>query len=383
MILNLKKKLEEWADSGLISSDQRDQILVHEGRTTSRPWVIYGVVGIGVVTLATGIISIIAANWDDIPDGFKLVCYFLLQGAVGYGFITQAEKRSPWREGAIVLFSLLFFAGIGLIAQVFNLHGVAWRPLAFWLVLTLPLTWNARNFISHHGWVIMLLVTGMMWITESRELNDATRVSIYAALPLLLTGLGFFAQRFRSFPEGLRVATVVWGLGFVLLVYTPTANVLWESRDTLFRDHFSYLLIPWAALIFAMAASALRAETPSRSLPLLTAVLLLAVGIYSTLPMILPKSEWPKITRQMVGAGGFLMVWALAAAAAAAGHYKRLFDIASFIIAVRFIVVYFEVFGDLSYTGVGLIISGAVILGVAGVWYRYRNVIAVKMRGDL
>ena len=52
---------------------------------------------------------------------------------------------------------------------------------------------------------------------------------------------------------------------------------------------------------------------------------------------------------------------------------KRLFDIASFVIAVRFIVVYFEFLGSHSLTGVGLIISGAVIVGIGILWNRGRR----------
>lgn len=69
--------------------------------------------------------------------------------------------------------------------------------------------------------------------------------------------------------------------------------------------------------------------------------------------------------------------------AAAAASMKRLFDIASFVIAARFIVIYFEVFGDLSTTGIGLIVSGAVILAVAFIWNRGRQTVTTKLGGNV
>ena len=82
----------------------------------------------------------------------------------------------------------------------------------------------------------------------------------------------------------------------------------------------------------------------------------------------------------VVGCFLFLLPWASAAAVAAAMERKRLFDLAALVIGIRFIVVYFQVFGSLAVTGVGLIISGSVILGIAYLWYRYRGNVARAIR---
>ena len=71
---------------------------------------------------------------------------------------------------------------------------------------------------------------------------------------------------------------------------------------------------------------------------------------------------------EILGCLLFLIAWAFAAGAAAAADRKRLFDFATLVIAVRFLTVYFEVFGSLAATGGGLILSGLVILGAAFLW---------------
>jgi hypothetical protein len=107
-------------------------------------------------------------------------------------------------------------------------------------------------------------------------------------------------------------------------------------------------------------------------------------AIYLSSPFIIApsvlKSTW---LSDVCGAAGFIAVWAAAAAAAAAASMKKLFDIASFVIAIRFIVIYFEVFGSLSMTGIGLIISGAVIIGIAILWNRGRRTVTSRLRSNL
>ena len=96
-----------------------------------------------------------------------------------------------------------------------------------------------------------------------------------------------------------------------------------------------------------------------------------ALAIFLLVPPLIQTSG-----HKIIGCALFLLVWACVASAAAGSSRKRLFDFASFVIAARFVIVYFEVFGSLAATGVGLIISGLVILGAAYVWHNYRQRVA-------
>jgi hypothetical protein len=77
----------------------------------------------------------------------------------------------------------------------------------------------------------------------------------------------------------------------------------------------------------------------------------------------------------------FVLAWAGAAWIAASLKRKRLFDIATLVLGIRFIVVYFQVFGSLAATGIGLILSGGFILFVAWGWYKYRGRVAKVIQG--
>ena len=61
----------------------------------------------------------------------------------------------------------------------------------------------------------------------------------------------------------------------------------------------------------------------------------------------------------------FMALWAGIAAAALRAHWRGVFQLAVAVIALRLIVLSFELAGDLLGSGVGLILAGLMILGVA------------------
>jgi uncharacterized membrane protein len=110
--------------------------------------------------------------------------------------------------------------------------------------------------------------------------------------------------------------------------------------------------------------------------------LLVACGVFSTLPLFFGDSD-ESVGIKMIAAAGFFCTWILAAAAAAYSHHRRWFDFASLVIALRVVIVYFEVFGSLAMTGLGLIFSGIVILGIAFAWHRFRERVRQQLEGGV
>jgi hypothetical protein len=67
----------------------------------------------------------------------------------------------------------------------------------------------------------------------------------------------------------------------------------------------------------------------------------------------------------VLAAALFMALWIGIAAAALAAHWRGVFQLAVGVIAVRLIILSFELAGDLLASGFGLILSGLLILGVA------------------
>ena len=383
MSAKLKHKIASWVDQGFISPEQAELILAHEGRSSGseRPWTLYGIAGIGVTALVTGVISLVAANWDEIAPWVKLSGYFLVQAAVGYAFYRNAAKPGVVRETLLTLFAALFLAGIGLVAQLYNLHGDGWQALLMWVVITLPAVCLAHSWVLVHLWIATLFLTSVLWAgaNPAAGISEFGRACVVATLPLLLIAIALWGEHVRPFNSHLRRAALGWGIAVVMLVGTPLANVLWHAPTDEFRPHLTYLALPWTALVMA-AAGAWYWPQVKRDVRLASVGLLVACGVFATLPLFFGDSS-ESLGIKVLAAAGFFCTWVLAATTAAFAHRKRWFDLASLVIALRVVIVYFEVFGSLAMTGLGLIFSGIVILAIAFAWHRFRERVRQQIGG--
>ncbi|MFN9378093.1 MAG: DUF2157 domain-containing protein, partial [Novosphingobium sp.] len=58
-----ERKLRVWQQAGLIDAETAQAIRVWEAEN-GRPLVLWAVIGIAVLSIALGLISVVAANWE-------------------------------------------------------------------------------------------------------------------------------------------------------------------------------------------------------------------------------------------------------------------------------------------------------------------------------
>src|SRR5690606_39023119 len=108
------------------------------------------------------------------------------------------------------------------------------------------------------------------------------RACVLATVPLTFVAVALSSERILGFNPFVRSGLSTWGMGVVLLVGTPVANVFWyTSPDDL---ALGYLVLPWAALLAACAGAWYRPGV-GREVRLSTTALLLAFGVFATLPL--------------------------------------------------------------------------------------------------
>lgn len=369
--MSLQKQLQAWVGAGLITAPQGEAIAAFEKRAARPPWALYGVAGIGVTALVAGVISLIAANWDGIPAAVKLGLFFLMEGGVGALFVRQQAQPGMRREVALTLFMLFILAGIGLIAQIFNIHSNGWSGLLFWLALSLPVTLMAESRLAANAWFAGLATMLTIWGTSG---GGKAQVAVTAGYAVAAVGLAHLPG--LRLNEAFKRAALNWGMTFVVFGLTLAASVAWSiDAPAEVRAHAA---LPWAGCALA-AGIALLATPPyaqARRWRLAIVATLVSATAFYTLPLLVPLGEQP-----IGGAVCFLIVWSCAGVAAVAAERQRLFDVISFFIAARFVAIYFEVLGTLAATGIGLIVSGLVILGAVTVWYRFRRKVAALAVG--
>jgi uncharacterized membrane protein len=360
----LDRQLEAWRSAGLISAEQQQQIQRFEAAQPRKSWGVWGVLGIGVTAVATGVVSVIAANWDAIGDYTKLVCYFVLQAGLSALLFGRRNTPGHVRELLITGCALFVLAGIGLIGQVFHLRSDGWQGLLLWLTLILPLSLLAEGKLLPHLWLGAAWATSWIWAESFRHLPEASRWWMACAVPVLFAAVGLLGSsasplvRFRS-------ACRVWGFVGLCTAGSLLANITWKEalRDS---DALFGLAVFWGCSLLGVLAAQRKLGISATTRHWLIALFLIT-ALGCSAPLL--SSTWRS---DVLGALFFLAIWSTAAGAAAAADQRRLFDLATVVVALRFVVIYFEVFGSLAATGFGLIASGGVIIGIALLWHRLR-----------
>lgn len=355
----LEKKLERWIQAELITEAQGKSILNFE-HSGSKSNVMYGILAIGALSIVIGIISIIAANWNSISDSVKLATTFTWMLFLGLGIYTN-KRGEQTQEVLIFLFFGSIIAALALIGQIYHLESHPFRSFSFWLVVGTPIIFYSKSRALAHIWSLVIVA----WI---------------------LMGLDFLFEDIGSFE-------VIRALGFfpLTLIYIYLFLRIFAPRKTTLIKVFSkYVILVFCGVVMIVgsvkwAEDIERTRRLMQSFSILGLSLPVAIYLYkkidweSGLIFILSMGflELPSMFDHgdisIIGALYFLFIWSVFAYLGVKHHVRSIFEISCIVISVRIIIVYFEVFGSLLETGLGLIVSGLFILFVAYIWHSRRE----------
>ncbi|MFO6446476.1 DUF2157 domain-containing protein [Erythrobacter sp. NE805] len=360
------RKIAEWHAAGLIDADTRDRLLAHEA-AHARPLLLWAVWGIGALAIGLGLVSVIAANWEDIPGEVRLAVHLaLIAASVGALFAREARlaERSPWAVEALAFVAaalgLTFFGHLG---QVYQTSSPLWQPLAVWLVLFAPL----------------LLLTGRSWPTALAVVGGAAWTAWE------------YAGAQDPFGGADDLARDLW-LAFVLSAPVAFAPLAARARERSLRPDF-WRRLEQLALAYAVGCGSLATAVAGwdgfgRGLVANEWASLLLGGVVMMVAGLGVVPARPGVSGRMTGAiiagaglavplayaadGAtvpaallFFLLWGGIAAAALAASWRGVFQLAIGVIAVRLVILSFELAADLLTSGFGLILAGVMILGVA------------------
>ncbi|MBS0474891.1 MAG: DUF2157 domain-containing protein [Proteobacteria bacterium] len=359
-----ERKLSAWVEAGVIDAAAAARIRTYEGQHT-RPLALWAVIGIGALAIGLGLISVVAANWDAIPAMVRLGVHFAVLIGVAAALWWQAGWLGPWGEEALLfVFGVLGLTFMGHLGQAYQSTSPLWQPLALWLVLFGPLfVLRGQSWLTALGFAGALVVAVWSFAAGHDARDGAFLVfALPTALPLTLAPLGA-ALRVRSDRaafwrriEELGFAYALGGASLIAIV-AGTTNLI-RGGDA---DKVLMTLLTWAVAGFAAAALV---WTVRRDRSGQAAAAMLAAG--ATLALL----AYPLSGSQVMGALLFMALWAVVAAMALRGGWRGVFQFAVAALALRLIVLSFELEDDLLSSGTGLIASGALILAVAWVAVR-------------
>src|SRR5262249_4465408 len=143
--MNLGRRLARWEEAGLIDGATRARIRAFE-QSQRAPVALYALGVLGAGTLALGVLSVIAANWDGIPGTGKLGGDLLIGVALAVATYVAVRRGLGWpAEVLITLFYGFTLASIALVGQVYQLTAPMYQALLAWSAATLPLVLLGRS----------------------------------------------------------------------------------------------------------------------------------------------------------------------------------------------------------------------------------------------
>lgn len=149
----VNRNLDRWHDAGLLDDAALDRIRAWEA-AHARPVWLWALAGMGVFAVALGVVALVAANWDGIPGSVKISGHLTLDSIVaGALFAAWRADRYRTRELLALLLFGLILSGVGLIGQVYQLGGTAWRAMLVWMLFCTPfMLLVTRSGLAALGW---------------------------------------------------------------------------------------------------------------------------------------------------------------------------------------------------------------------------------------
>jgi len=200
----LEREIEIWVKEGTLLPEQKERILaryrlIKKADEKAGPGKLITTISIlGSILVGVGVILFIASNWSAIPKwGRLLIVFSSMLSSYGFGFYFRYEAKTYPKVGAslILLGSIIFGAGMFLIAQIYHITVHYPNGPLLWGLFVLPLAYLLcfKSLISL-AVLVLLIWLGMeaslrISYSESREIIMIIPLFLMAGLALWAVGL--------------------------------------------------------------------------------------------------------------------------------------------------------------------------------------------------
>lgn len=366
MFGSLKRKFTRWQEAGLISEEQSAAILAFE-KTRKSGKLVKDLGTVGIIAILLGVVSLVASNWAALTDEIKLIGHFVLNLLVILVMLRiDGDKHPVRRDGCTLLLFGLFLTFIALIGQIYQLHGDLHTTLAFWLAICTPFVWYfGRSYTVAVPWLLVFLAALFLNIGHYLFDGDDLIAVLIGSLMCFYLPMGLILASRLPVMQARRpgFAATFFRLGLTLPALFATLAIMFFYEGPRVVPHQTVQIALMALglfITFIIFRPKTRTDEDASSLW----YYLLVSGALLMLPFVLPDLE-----SDVLSAVLFVLYWIFIAWVGARAHSSSLTDWAIRLVILRLFIVYIEVFGSMLYNGIGLIISGILLLVVL----RYLN----------
>ncbi len=299
----LQEQINAWLEEGLIDAGQagvlRARYAVGDQDT---PWARIIASSVGAVVFGLGVILFFAYNWAEMHKFVKLALVFgavLAAHGTGFYLSASADAKRGLVESLHVMGTMLFGAGIWLVAQIYHIDEYYPNAFMVWGLGALALAWampsiaqglmavllvflwgsfEVFDFSSANypgPWVVLIGVLPLAWLQRSRVLLFFALVAFIALYAFstaqveddLVVGALFYwaflylaAGRLSSrsaFPDSAPVFHVVGYSIYLVLLYIFSFKQVARELVSVSPDgilEWAYFLVPFIAALSAWLA---------------------------------------------------------------------------------------------------------------------------------
>ncbi|OGT70357.1 MAG: hypothetical protein A3H44_01485 [Gammaproteobacteria bacterium RIFCSPLOWO2_02_FULL_57_10] len=238
---DLAREIRQWVDEGLVSTAQARDICARYGldydNLHDKALGYTVLVALGYFFIGLALITLIGANWNEIPREMRMGGLVALTGATQ---IFGLQKfRNGNEEGAARIFflgNLFYGASIILIAQIYHLGEHMADGVFWWALGTLPFTLISPTFLLG----LQTLSLALIWL-----FMEASSGFYPALFPLFIAGSAFVLSRGDRSPL-LFLATVL-----ATLFHIEYSLAIWWSNDGRAEFLVEHVLIAIAFCLLA------------------------------------------------------------------------------------------------------------------------------------
>ena len=362
---NLDSKIDAWLDADIIDAATATKIRAFEN-TPKRPLMLWAIIGIGALTILLGIISLVAANWDVISAEARLTIHliaFIAMAAFYYWRSRSAKGEDDYyfNDAQLVILGALGLSFPPHLGQAYQLDGPIWPIMLAWLIAFSPLMLlRGRGWPVALGWMAALFTFIISFMGERSDItsdhynwglgfHDALLIALPIAAGYAASWWNTRSSRDWFWPRIEQLA-LVWQLVVV------SSLVLAAADFGTANDGVYYLTLPLAVILILLPLPLLKMADRKEAIGAVAvaaacgaALLLASFGLQGTIPAALL----------------FIALWVAIAFASLIPGWRALFQIAVAVVALRVIILSFELSDDLFSSGLGLVLSGFIMLGVA------------------
>lgn len=239
----LLKDLQELVDANIISVDTARQITEYyqakENAPSNKFNLVLGI--LGAILLGSGVILLVAHNWDIFNRFTKTILSFLpLAIAQAICIYTIARKRESrvWQEGSATFLFLTVPASIAMISQIYHVDGDLSTFLLTWLMLTIPIIYLQGSSI-----VSLLVIAILTWygveIGYHSLFSSAVTHYPYMYVILLLCLLPWYYLLAKRNSAGNFFHLHNWVLAISFIVILGTFSISGGNHNWVFGGYMS------------------------------------------------------------------------------------------------------------------------------------------------